>query len=59
MKFIITVDTEADNQWENYKKGVDNRNIAVSNIKFLPEFQKLCEQCPHLDLWELCRFRYP
>lgn len=39
MKFIITVDTEADNQWE--KKG---QKLTLANILFLPRFQELCEK---------------
>lgn len=38
MKFIITVDTEADNQW--HKPAVH----TVQNIKYLPRFQALCEK---------------
>ena len=38
MKFIITVDTEADNQWAEEKK------LATENLKFLPRFQSLCEK---------------
>jgi hypothetical protein len=38
MKFIITVDTEADNQWKK------NSNISLENVKFLTKFQNLCEK---------------
>lgn len=38
MKFIITVDTEADNQWEKKKE------IRLKNIAFLSRFQALCEK---------------
>ncbi|MFA6253163.1 MAG: hypothetical protein WCV69_02375 [Patescibacteria group bacterium] len=38
MKFIITVDTEGDNQWSKEKK------ITTENLKFLPRFQRLCER---------------
>ena len=38
MKFIITVDTEADNQWAEEKK------LATGNLKFLSRFQSLCEK---------------
>ena len=38
MKFIITVDTEADNEWKR------SANSQVENIKFLPRFQALCER---------------
>jgi hypothetical protein len=36
MKFIISVDTEADNQWERSDK------VTLENIKYLPRFQDLC-----------------
>ncbi len=38
MKFIITVDTEADDQWKN------RGEISLENIKFLHKFQSLCEK---------------
>lgn len=38
LKFLITVDTEADNQWR------DNLPVTTKNIEFLPRFQKLCEK---------------
>ena len=38
MKFIITVDTEADNQW---KAGEE---LTLKNISALPRFQALCEK---------------
>lgn len=37
MKFIITVDTEADNQWKIPSK------LSVNNLKYIPRFQSLCE----------------
>ena len=37
MKLIITVDTEADNQW-----AYDGR-ISLENLQCLPRFQDLCE----------------
>lgn len=37
MKFIITVDTEADNQWKS-------SDLKLENIKFLERFQLLCEK---------------
>lgn len=37
MKFIITVDTEADNQWKSDE-------VSLNNINFLPRFQSLCEK---------------
>ena len=38
MKFIITIDTEGDNQWDH------GRDLTVENIKFVPRFQALCEE---------------
>lgn len=38
MDFIITVDVEADNQWQRPS------TLSVKNIKFLPRFQELCEK---------------
>jgi len=38
MKFIITIDTEGDNQWDH------GRELTVENIKYVPRFQDLCEK---------------
>lgn len=38
MKFLLTIDTEADNQWEH---GID---VSVENIKYIPRFQNLCNK---------------
>ena len=38
MEFIITIDTEGDNQWDH------GRPLTVENIKFIPPFQKLCNK---------------
>lgn len=38
MQFIITIDTEGDNQWDH------GRNLTVENIKYLPRFQDLCNK---------------
>jgi hypothetical protein len=38
MEFIITIDTEGDNQWDY------GRELTVENIKFVPRFQDLCEK---------------
>ncbi len=38
LKFIITVDTEADNQWRQ------DAPLSVENLKFAPRFQELCER---------------
>jgi hypothetical protein len=36
--FIITIDTEGDNLWQNHRK------ITTENTQFLPRFQTLCEK---------------
>lgn len=38
MKFILTIDTEGDNQWDH------GRDLTVENIKFVPRFQELCRK---------------
>jgi hypothetical protein len=38
MKFIMTVDTEADDQWDH------GRELTTKNIKFIPPFQELCDK---------------
>jgi hypothetical protein len=38
MKFIITVDVEADNFWKR------DTEVALDNIKYLPRFQAMCEK---------------
>ncbi|MFA5973140.1 MAG: hypothetical protein WC780_12375 [Lentimicrobiaceae bacterium] len=38
MKFILTIDTEADNQWDH------GRELTVENIRFVPRFQNLCNK---------------
>lgn len=38
MKFILTIDTEGDNQWDH------GRELSVENIRFVPRFQDLCEK---------------
>ena len=38
MKFIITIDTEGDNQWDH------GRELTVENIKYVPRFQDLCNK---------------
>jgi hypothetical protein len=38
MEFILTIDTEADNQWDH------GRNLTLENIKFVPRFQDLCNK---------------
>jgi len=38
--FLITVDTEGDNQWELWK----NAECSTENGKYIPRFQELCEE---------------
>jgi hypothetical protein len=38
MKLLITIDTEADNQWEH------GCEISVANIRYIPRFQELCDK---------------
>jgi hypothetical protein len=38
LKFILTIDTEGDNQWDH------GRELTVENIKYVPRFQELCEK---------------
>jgi len=38
MKFIITIDTEGDNQWDH------GRKLTVENVKYVDRFQVLCEK---------------
>ena len=38
MKFIVTIDTEGDNQWDH------GRDLSVENIKYVPRFQELCSK---------------
>lgn len=38
MKFILTIDTEGDNQWDH------GRELSVENIRFVPRFQDLCNK---------------
>lgn len=43
--FIITIDTEAENQWD--KDGA----ITTENAKYLPRFQELCEKYNFIPTW--------
>ncbi len=43
--FIITVDTEGDNLWQNHK------TISTQNTRFLPRFQELCEKYALKPVW--------
>jgi hypothetical protein len=38
LDFILTIDTEGDNQWDH------GRELTVENIKFVPRFQEMCEK---------------
>lgn len=38
MEFIISIDTEGDNQWDH------GRELTVENLKFVPRFQDLCNK---------------
>jgi hypothetical protein len=38
MEFIISIDTEGDNQWDF------GSDLTVANIRFVPRFQELCEK---------------
>jgi hypothetical protein len=56
MKFLITIDTEADNQWDH------GRELTVENIKYVPRFQELCEKYDikptYLVTSEICEDEY-
>ena len=38
MKFIISIDTEGDNQWDH------GRELSTENIRYVPRFQEFCER---------------
>ena len=38
MKFIMTIDTEGDDQWDH------GRSLTVENVKYVDRFQVLCEK---------------
>ncbi|HBE42613.1 MAG TPA: deacetylase, partial [Bacteroidales bacterium] len=56
MQFIITIDTEGDNQWDH------GRVLTVENIKFVPRFQALCDDYgikpTYLVTSEVCQDSY-
>jgi len=56
MQLILTIDTEADNQWDF------GRELTVENIKFIPRFQNLCEKYKikptYLITSEVCEDQY-
>ncbi len=43
--FLITIDTEADNQWDL------SQGITTENARFLPRFQQLCERYQFKPVW--------
>ncbi|KAF1086095.1 hypothetical protein SPSYN_00833 [Sporotomaculum syntrophicum] len=43
--FIITIDTEGDNQWDL------SRGISTENARYLPRFQDLCEKYSFKPVW--------
>ncbi|NKI73868.1 deacetylase [Dickeya sp. CFBP 2040] len=43
--FIITIDTEGDNLWQN------DERILTENTRYLPRFQALCEQYGFKPTW--------
>ena len=43
--FIITIDTEEDNQWDNTKSS------STNNAKYLPRFQELAEKYNYKPVW--------
>lgn len=43
--FIITIDTEGDNLWQNH------RQIKTENAQYLPRFQSLCEKYGFKPVW--------
>ncbi len=45
MKFIITVDTEADNQWKL------DATIRLENLRAVPAFQSLCERYSYIPTY--------
>ncbi|MCM1262178.1 MAG: hypothetical protein NC313_05610 [Butyrivibrio sp.] len=45
--FIITIDTEGDDQW-NWKLG---KKITTENVKYLPRFQNLCNKYEFKPVW--------
>lgn len=51
-KLLITIDTEADNQWDV------SHGISTENALYLPRFQELCERYGFIPTWltnwEMC-----
>ena len=43
--FIITIDTEGDNLWQNH------RVIKTENARYLARFQALCERFGFKPVW--------
>jgi hypothetical protein len=52
MDVIVTIDTEADNQWDRSTAG-----LSTENIEFIPRFQELCDRHglkpTYLCTWEV------
>ena len=46
--FVVTIDTESDDAWENPEK------ISLNNIKEIPRFQELCEKYNIFPTYLLC-----
>ena len=46
-KFIITIDTEGDNQWD-WKPG---KKITTNNTDYLKRFQSLCDKYSYKPVW--------
>jgi hypothetical protein len=49
MQFIVTIDTEADNQWDG------GRPESAENLRFIPRFQELCDRF-HFPPTYLCTY---
>jgi hypothetical protein len=56
MEFIITIDTEGDNQWDH------GRELTVNNIRYIPRFQDLCNKYQikptYLVTSEVCEYDF-
>jgi hypothetical protein len=56
MKFILTIDTEGDNQWNH---GIP---LSTENLRYIPRFQKLCDcyqiKPTYLVTSEVCKDKF-
>lgn len=43
--FLISVDTEGDNQWDPSKE------VSTQNVEYIPRFQELCEKYGYKPVW--------